>query len=102
MQQPHLAQQQPHGAHGYYQHQQPNMMHQKSMNLPVYMQPLSRQSHTNSHAMTVKEHESHNKRSLSLCSISEHISGGLGNDQNTDNNNANNNNAEVRRHNEQL
>ena len=36
--------------------------------------PLSRQSQTNSHAMTVKEHDER-KRSLSLCSISEHTSG---------------------------
>ena len=50
------------------------MQHQKSLTLPKYVQPLSRRSQSNSHAMTVKEHESR-KRSLSLCSISEHLSG---------------------------
>ena len=44
-----------------------------------YMAPLSRQSQSNSHAMTVKEHGAIGggslKRSLSLCSISEHIGG---------------------------
>lgn len=58
-----------------YQH--PNLSNVKqvksvAMSQPVV--PLSRQSHTNSRAMTEKENETNKQSSLSLCAISEHMS----------------------------
>lgn len=64
------------GAYG--QQQTQNHRQQKSLTtLPQYVAPLSRQSATTSHAMTVKEHNGNahaadsqgRKRSLSLCSM---------------------------------
>ena len=63
------------GAPPYFLHGQPQ--HPQKM-LPPHMlgahgAPLSRRSQSNSHAMTVKEHEQ-KKDSLSLCSISDQMS----------------------------
>ena len=72
--------------------------------MPVRMQqqePLSRQSRTNSSALAVEEQDSR-KRSLSLCSISEHMSGGLNNDQKSSNNEKIQNQEIKHRHQDQL